>query len=121
MWRAWLNRIVGGLRNGVCAVLHSPWALSRCTLSIMAMLFARASLPAWVVVLALGAFLAPAGIVTTVLLVALGLACIPAVITAGVWKRTAAVSHREPEAIEAEFTTEDTTPTGEVRGRRELS
>jgi hypothetical protein len=89
--------------------------------SFMAMLFARASLPAWVVVLALGAFLAPAGIVTTVLLVALGLACIPAVITAGVWKRTAAVSHREPEAIEAEFTTEDATPTGDVRGRRELS
>jgi hypothetical protein len=55
----------------------------------MAMLFARASLPAWVVVLAIGAFLAPAGIATTVLLVALGLACLPAVITGGVWKRTA--------------------------------
>ena len=87
----------------------------------MAILFARASLPAWVVILALGAFLAPAGMVTTVLLVALGLACIPSVMTAGVWKRTTAVSHREPAAIEAEFTTEDVTPTGDIRGRRKLS
>ena len=96
----------------------------------MAMLFARASLPAWVVILAIGAFLAPAGIATTVLLVALGIACIPAVITAGVWKRTssgglkasgchdhdydgsetaALVNHEA--AIDAEFTVEDGTPT----------
>ena len=54
----------------------------------MGMVCARASLPGWVLILALGAFLAPAGIATTVLLVALVLACIPAVITAGVWKRT---------------------------------
>jgi hypothetical protein len=110
----------------------------------MAMLFARASLPAWVVVLAIGAFLAPAGIATTVLLVALGLACLPAVITGGVWKRTAsgglkasgyhceaaAVNHceaaavnaretraiddRATAAIDAEFTAEDVTPTGQV-------
>jgi len=82
----------------------------------MAMLCARASLSVWVVVLAIGAFLAPAGIATTVLLVALGLACLPAVITGGVWKRTAATSHREPAAIEAEFTTEDVTPRGQIRG-----
>jgi len=103
----------------------------------MAMLFARASLPAWVVILAIGAFLAPAGIATTVLLVALGLACIPAVITAGVWKRslsgggkasgyretvtitdheTAAITDREPAAIDAEFTVEDVTPTDHIRG-----
>jgi hypothetical protein len=105
----------------------------------MAMLFARASLPAWVVVLAIGAFLAPAGIATTVLLVALGLACLPAVITAGVWKRTAsgglkasgyhdhyceaaavnapetrAIDDRETAAIDAEFTAEDVTPTGQI-------
>jgi hypothetical protein len=55
----------------------------------MKMLFARASVPAWVVILGLGALLAPAGIATTVFLVALGLACIPAVISIGVWKRTA--------------------------------
>src|SRR5688572_17140759 len=101
----------------------------------MAMLFARASLPGWVVVLAIGAFLAPAGIATTVLLVALGIACLPAVITAGVWKRTASASgglkasgyhdhhdyngsetaalDREP-AIDAEFTAEDVTPTGQI-------
>jgi hypothetical protein len=99
----------------------------------MAMLFARASLPAWVVILAIGAFLAPAGIATTVLLVALGIACLPAVITAGVWKRTAsgglkasgyhdhdyyhdsetAALDHEP-AIDAEFTVEDATPTGQI-------
>ena len=82
----------------------------------MAMFFARASLPVWVVILALGAFLAPAGIATTVLLVALALACIPAVMTGGVWKRTAVVNHREPAAIEAEFTTKDVTPTDHIRG-----
>jgi hypothetical protein len=101
----------------------------------MAMLFARASLPAWVVVLAIGAFLAPAGIATTVLLVALGLACLPAVITGGVWKRTSsgdltvsgyceaaavnaretpAIDDRQTAAIDAEFTAEDVTPTGQV-------
>jgi hypothetical protein len=85
----------------------------------MAMLFARASLPAWIVMLAIGALLAPAGIATTVLLVALGVACLPAVVTAGVWKRTAAVSHlthREPAAIEAQFTSEDVIPTEHSRG-----
>jgi len=100
----------------------------------MAMLFARASLPAWVVILAIGAFLAPAGIATTVLLVALGLACIPAVITAGVWKRTAsgglkASGYHDPDyyhgsktaaldyepAIDAEFTAEDVTAAGHSR------
>lgn len=55
----------------------------------MKMLYARASVPAWFVILGLAAMLAPAGIATTVLLVALGLACIPAVISMGVWKRTA--------------------------------
>jgi hypothetical protein len=121
----------------------------------MAMLFARASLPAWVVILAIGAFLAPAGIATTVLLVALGLACLPAVVTGGVWKRTSsgdlppsrrwrfgeprrslgvggtvsgyceaaavnagetrAIDDRETAAIDAEFTSEDVTPTALIR------
>ena len=53
----------------------------------MAMLFARASLPAWVVVLALAAFLAPSGVPTTVLLVVLCLVWLPAVIRAGIWRR----------------------------------
>jgi hypothetical protein len=102
--------------------------------SFMAMLIARASLPAWVVLLAIGAFLAPAGIATTVLLVALGSACLPAVITGGVWKRTRgrkvsgyreaaavtagetpAIDDREPAAIDAEYTSEDVTPTGLIR------
>jgi len=87
----------------------------------MAMLFARASLPRWVVILAFGAFLAPAGMAMTVLAVALGLACISAVITGGVRKQTAAVNHRDPAAIEAEFTTEDVTPTGDIHGRRNIS
>jgi hypothetical protein len=102
----------------------------------MAMLFARASLPAWVVILAIGAFLAPAGIATTVLLVALGIACLPVVITGGIWKRTPprdlnvsgyceaaavnaretrAIDDRETAAIDAEFTAEDVTPTGLIR------
>lgn len=101
----------------------------------MAMLFARASLPAWVVILAIGAFLAPAGIATTLLLLALGIACLPAVITGGVWKRTSsgdlkvssyceaaavnagetqAIDDPEAEAIDAEFTVEDATPTGQI-------
>jgi hypothetical protein len=99
----------------------------------MAMLFARASLPAWVVILAIGAFLAPAGIATTVLLVALGIACLPAIITGGVWKRTAtgdlkvfgyceaaavnvgetpANDDRDATAIDAEFTVGDAAPPG---------
>lgn len=93
-------------------------------------LFARAAVPAWVVILGIGAFLAPAGIARTVLLVALGCASIPAVVTAGVWKRTVsgglkASGYREPtagvmdvwhnarrlpEAIDAEFVSEDATP-----------
>ena len=94
----------------------------------MAMFFARASLPGWVVLLALGAFLAPAGMATTVLLVALGLACLRAVITGGVSKRTAsgglkasgyrdtrALNDRETAVIDAEFTVEDSTPTGHQR------
>src|SRR5687767_12265121 len=101
----------------------------------MAMLFARASLPAWVVVLAIGAFVAPAGIATTVLLVALGLACLPVVVTGGVWKRTSsgdlkvsssceaaavnagetlAIDDRQTAAIDAEFTAEDVTPTAQI-------
>jgi len=96
----------------------------------MAMLFARAAVPAWVVVLGLGAFLAPAGIVRTLFLIALGLACIPLVITAGVWKRTVSGgvkasgyqeptagvmnawhnARRPPEAIDAEFVVEGEPP-----------
>lgn len=53
------------------------------------MLYGRAEIPAWFVILGLGALLAPPGIATTVLLIAFGLACIPAVISIGVWKRTA--------------------------------
>jgi hypothetical protein len=97
----------------------------------MAMLFARAAVPAWVIILGLGAFLAPAGIATTVLLVALCLVCIPAVITAGVWKRslnepTADVmdvwhrARRPPKAIEAEFVAEDAAP-GDIATRRRSS
>ena len=52
------------------------------------MLFARASVPAWMIILGVAAFLAPAGIATTVLVIALGLACIPAVMSVGVWKRS---------------------------------
>ena len=101
----------------------------------MAMLFARASLPAWVVILAIGAFLAPAGIVTTVLLVALGIAYLPEIITGGVWKRTAsgdlkvsgsceaaavnagerpAITDRDAAAIDAEFTVDGPGPTGRM-------
>lgn len=89
----------------------------------MKMLFARAAVPAWVVVLGLGALLAPAGIATTVFLVALGLACIPAVISIGVWKRTVSgdlissgemgvwhAARRPPKAIDADFVVEDVTP-----------
>lgn len=39
----------------------------------MAMLFARSAVPVWVVLLGLGALLAPAGIAMTVLLIALWL------------------------------------------------
>ena len=102
----------------------------------MAMLFARASLPAWVVVLAIGAFLAPAGIATTVLLIALGIACVPALITGGIWRRTTsgdldvsgyceaaavnagetlAIDDREA-AIDAEFTVQDAPPAAHIRG-----
>ena len=84
----------------------------------MAMVIARVSLPAWIVILAIGAFLAPAGVVTTVLLAALGIACLP-VITGGVWKRTSetlAIERRETAAIDAEFTVEDTLPTDPQRG-----
>jgi hypothetical protein len=81
----------------------------------MAMLFARFAVPAWVVILGVGAFLAFPGIATTVLLVALCLLCIPAVIAGGIWKGTLedGVSNgwpaapRPPEAIEAEFVAED--------------
>jgi hypothetical protein len=103
----------------------------------MKVLFARAAVPAWAVVLGLGALLAPAGIATTVLIVACGLACIPAVISVGLWKRTASGSltsseglasssgyreptpgvmgvwhaaRRQPKAIDAEFVVEDVTP-----------
>ena len=103
----------------------------------MRMLCARASLPGWVIILALGAFLAPAGIARIVLLIALAVACVPAVVTAGVWKRTAvdddtaAITDRVPAAldhdtaamtdgastaIDAEFTVEDAMPTGQIRG-----
>lgn len=84
----------------------------------MAMVFARVSLPAWVVILAIGVFLAPAGVVTTVLLAALGIACLP-VITGGVWKRTSetlAIERRETAAIDTEFTVEDTALTDAQRG-----
>jgi hypothetical protein len=59
-------------------------------------LFARASVPAWMIVLGIAAFLAPAGIATTVLVIAFGLACVPAVMRVGVWKR----SLDEPSAEE---------------------
>lgn len=95
------------------------------------MLFARAAVPVWVVILGLGAFLAPAGIARTVLLVALVLVCIPAVITAGVWKRTLKEptadvmnvwhrARRPPEAIDAEFVSEDVTPTQAIRKDKHL-
>lgn len=110
----------------------------------MRMVCARTSLPGWVIVLALGALLAPAGIARTVLLVALAVACIPAVVTAGVWKRTipgglkasgyhcrdttaitdrvpsaldhdtAATTDRVPAIIDAEFIVEDAMPTGQI-------
>jgi hypothetical protein len=104
---------------------------------VMAMVFARATLPGWVIVLALGAFFAPAGMATTVLLVALGIACLPAFITGGVWKRTTAgdlkvsayceaaafnngerpaIGDRDPAAIDAEFTVEDVAPADPRRG-----
>jgi len=84
------------------------------------MFSARASLPGWVVVLALAAFFAPAGIATTVLIVAAGLACIPALITAGVTKHTAArpleaSGYQEPAAIDAAYTVQDSTPTDHQR------
>jgi hypothetical protein len=89
----------------------------------MAMLYARALLPGWAVVLGLAAFFAPAGIATTVLLVAAGLACIPAVITAGVSRRSAArgldPGDQEPAAIDAAFTVQDSTPTDDRRGMKE--
>jgi len=110
--------MLGRLRNGVCAVLHSPRPLSRGTLPSMAMVIARVSLPAWIVILAIGAFLAPVGVVTTVLLAALGIACLP-VITGGVWKRTSetlAIERREAAAIDTEFTVEDAAPTDPHRG-----
>jgi hypothetical protein len=84
----------------------------------MAMVFARATLPGWVGILALAAFFAPAAMATTVLLVALGIACLPVFFTAGVLKRTyrdaAAVDAgqsqalvvAETPAIDAEFTVE---------------
>ena len=110
------------------------------------MLCARASVPGWVIILALAAFLAPAGIARIVLLIALAVACIPAIVTAGVWKRTilgglnasgyqdrdttaitgreaaaldqdtAATTAREPAVIDAEFVVEDAMPTGQIRG-----
>jgi hypothetical protein len=89
----------------------------------MGMLFARAAVPLWLVVLAVGAFLAPAGMARTVLLVALGLACIPAVITAGIWKRRIGEpgAPRPPDTIDgdtidAEFKVRDVTPK-DARGR----
>ena len=54
----------------------------------MVMLLARAAAPAWVVILGLGVFFAPAGMTTTVVLVALAFICTGAVITAGVRRRT---------------------------------
>ncbi len=89
----------------------------------MAMVFARVSLPAWIVILAIGVFFAPAGIVTTVLLAALGIACLP-VITGGVWKRTSetlAIEHRETAAIDTEFTVEDSAPQNAYQGSRKHS
>ena len=88
----------------------------------MAMFFARAAVPVWVVMLGLAAAFAPAGIATAVFVVALCLICIPAVVSGGLRKRalhepTADVMkvwHRarrsRPEAIEAEFVSEDVTP-----------
>ena len=86
----------------------------------MAMFFARAAVPLWVVMLGLAAVFAPAGIATVALVVALCLVGIPAMVSGGVLKRSLGepadlmkVSHRarpaRPEAIEAEFVTEDVT------------
>ena len=82
----------------------------------MAVFSARASLPGWAVVLGLAAFFAPAGMATTVLLVTAGLACIPALITAGVSRRSIArgldePGYQEPAAIDAAYTVQDSTPT----------
>ena len=81
------------------------------------MLFARAAFPMWVVILGFAAFLAPTGIATAALLVALCLICIPAMVSIGVWKRgvreptsdVMEVWHkaRHSEIIDAEFKTED--------------
>lgn len=89
------------------------------------MFFARAAVPVWVVVLGLAAVFAPAGIATTVLVVALCLVCIPALFTAGFMKRTLrapgaeemSLGHgeRQPDAIEADFEVTDVTP---VEGKR---
>jgi len=86
----------------------------------MAMLYARASLPGWAVVLGLAAFFAPAGMATTVLIVAVGVACIPALITAGVSRRSVArgldaPACQEPAAIDAAFTVQDSTPADDRR------
>jgi hypothetical protein len=89
----------------------------------MPMISARASLPGWAVILAVAAFFAPAGIATTVLLVAVGAACIPALISAGVSRRTAATrpdasGYQEPAAIDAAFTVEDAPPSDHQRESR---
>lgn len=93
----------------LCCSAHHPAARPQYAY-IMAMVFARVSLPGWIVIMAMGVFLAPAGVVTTVLLAALGLACLP-VITGGVWKRTSEtleIERRETAAIDTEFTVENT-------------
>jgi len=81
----------------------------------MAIVFARAAFPVWVVILGFAAFLAPAGMATTALVAALCLVCLPAVITIGAWKRNVrqptsdvmTVWHNvrhPPDIIEADFT-----------------
>lgn len=96
------------------------------------MFFARAALPMWVVALglAMGAYFAPAGTARIVLLIALGLACIPAVVTAGFRKRTlpeptaelmnvwhTARQQRE-DVIDAEFKVLDETPAADAEAQR---
>jgi len=95
------------------------------------MFFARAALPMWVIALGLGlgAYFAPAGTARTVLLIALCLACIPAVISAGVRKRTLReptaemmnvwhTARQREEVIDAEFEVLDVTPTADADSER---
>ena len=94
----------------------------------MTMLFTRVAAPAWVIILGLGVFFAPAGMMTTVMLIALGLVCTRVLITTAIWQRSldepAAEIMRvwpsmrhQPETIDAEFVSEDVTPTNERRAQ----